>query len=62
MVPKAEEEKIAEAIQLINKKSDDLNIVTTTKIFEGQSLPVRPNTIEGKLSNITLYLGEVMGL
>lgn len=60
MVPKAEEEKIAEAIQLINKKSDDLNIVTITKIFEGQSLPVRPNTIEGKSSNITLYLGEVM--
>lgn len=60
MVPKAEEEKISEAIQLINKKSNDLNIVTSTKIFEGQNLPTRPKTIGGASSNITLYLGEMM--
>lgn len=60
MVPKAEEEKISEAIQVVNKKSDDLNITTITKIFEGQSLPVRPNTVGSASSNITLYLGEMM--
>lgn len=61
MIPKAEEDKISEGIYLINKKCSELNITTNTRIFEGQSLPIRPRSIQRiSSSNLQLNFGEVM--
>lgn len=45
MVPKADEEKINEYILRISDKCNKMGIFTKTKVFEGQSLPVRRNDI-----------------
>lgn len=61
MIPRAEEKKIAEWIGKIEKKCNDINIESETKVFEGQSLPKRPsqNTV-GQGTNLQIIFGELM--
>lgn len=61
MIPRAEEKKIAEWIGKIEKKCNDINIESETKVFEGQSLPKRPsqNTV-GQRTNLQIIFGELM--
>lgn len=61
MIPRAEEKKIAEWIEIIEKKCNDINIESETKVFEGQSLPKRPsqNTVRQR-ANLQIIFGELM--
>lgn len=60
MVPKAEESKISERISMIERKCDELSIETETRIFEGQSLPSRPNEVVRSKMNLQICFGELM--
>lgn len=61
MVPKAEEEKIAECILSISDECDKLEIHTETKVFEGQSLPIRTNEIvTNSTTCLQICFGELM--
>jgi len=60
-VPKAEEIKIREYIDMIDRKCKNLNIQTETKIFEGQNLPKRPSNFPIKsLKELQMCLGELI--
>lgn len=61
MIPRADEKKIAEWIEKIEKKCNDINIETKTKIFEGQCLPKRPlKTRAEKQAYLQITFGELM--
>lgn len=61
MIPRAEEKMIAEWIAKIEKKCNDISIDTETKIFEGQSLPIRPSKSNvPQKTNFQITFGELM--
>lgn len=61
MIPKAEEKLISKWISLIERKCDDINIQTITKVFEGQSLPKRPSdNVKVRKANLNIVFGELM--
>ena len=61
MIPRAEEKKIAEWIAKIENKCNDISIETETKIFEGQSLPIRSSKSNvSQKTNFQITFGELM--